>query len=400
MAIVFGKPYQSGKGSRRLFQTFRIDDLVPEDHLLRRIDVVLDLDFIRDRVRDTYDQESARGRPPWDPVLLYRMMLLGFLFDLSENRLEQEVRMHAGYRWFLGLDFDDPVPDRTTLIKARQRWGMDTFQEIFGVVVRQCAQAGLIRGENLVADGTQIRARASVRSLERQVYAYCESLREDQEDEDDDSPPDPPRQAGDPDFRGESFRNETHRSRTDPQALLYRKGPGQEAFLRYLAHYVIDQDTGVILGAAASRAHGRAERQVATALLEELRKSPFLSEHPHLYLDRGYREGTFLADLLDSGYLPHVRLPGIEPEPIPSWKRPTDRLDWIRKRGQKVRVARARNVVRALTRGSGTSLERARVLVAYTFPALTTQYPWLYFGYCTISLPKIGRREAKLPNNS
>ena len=85
MAIVFGKPYQSGEGSRRLFQTFRIDDLVPEDHLLRRIDAVLDLDFIRDRVRDTYDQESARGRPPWDPVLLYRMMLLGFLFDLSKN---------------------------------------------------------------------------------------------------------------------------------------------------------------------------------------------------------------------------------------------------------------------------------------------------------------------------
>ncbi|MFO7942571.1 MAG: transposase [Bacillota bacterium] len=57
---------------------------------------------------------------------------MGFLFDLSENRLEQEVRMHAGYRWFLGLDFDDPISDRTTLIKARQSWGMDTFQEIFG----------------------------------------------------------------------------------------------------------------------------------------------------------------------------------------------------------------------------------------------------------------------------
>ncbi len=82
---------------------------------------------------------------------------------------------------------------------------MDTLQEIFGVVVSQCPQAGLIRGENLVADGTQIRARASVRILERQVYAYCESFREDQEDEDDNSPPDPSRQAGDPDFRGNPF---------------------------------------------------------------------------------------------------------------------------------------------------------------------------------------------------
>lgn len=362
-----GKPYQRGEGSHRLFQTFRIDDLVPEDHLLRRIDAVLDLDFIRDRVRDTYDQESTRGRPPWDPVLLYRMMLLSFLFDLSENRLEQEVRMHAGYRWFLGLDFDDPVPDRTTLIKARQRWGMDTFEEIFGMVVTQCAEAGLVQGENLVADGTQVRARASVRSLERQVYAYCEFLREDEENGDDDPPPNPPRRAGDPDFRGESFRNDTHRSRTDPQALLYRKGSGQEAFLRYLAHYVIDQDTGVILGAAASRAHGRAEREVATVLLEELRKSPYLSERPHLYMDRGYREGSFLANLLRISYLPHVRLPGTAPEIIPRWKRGTNRLDWIRKRIQKVQLAKARNVVRSLTRGSGTSLERARVRVEHTF---------------------------------
>ena len=91
MPIVSGKPYQSGEGSRRLFQIFHIDDLVPEDHLLRRISAVLDLDFIRDRVHDNYDQESTRGRPPWDPVLLYRMMLLGLLFDLPENRLEQEV---------------------------------------------------------------------------------------------------------------------------------------------------------------------------------------------------------------------------------------------------------------------------------------------------------------------
>lgn len=108
-----------------------------------------------------------RERPPRDPVILFKRMLLGFLFNLPDHRLEQEVRMHAGYRWFLGLVFEDPVPYRTTLLEARQRWGLETFQLIFDQVLEQCAQAGLIWGNTIVAEGTEIRARAATVSLEQ-----------------------------------------------------------------------------------------------------------------------------------------------------------------------------------------------------------------------------------------
>jgi hypothetical protein len=115
------------------------------------------------------------------------------------------------------------------------------------------------------------------------------------------------RQAGDPNFRGERFSNATHRSRTDPEARLYKKGPHQEAFPRYLGHYVVDKDTRIILAVAASQAYGRAELEVARALLAQLKAGPYLTDTPWVYLDRGYRAGHFLADLLELGYLPCVR---------------------------------------------------------------------------------------------
>jgi len=373
------KPYQTDQQNRRLFQAIRLDDLVPENHILRRIDAVVDFEFIRDLVEDTYDQEAVRGRPPWDPVILFKMMLLGFLFDLSDHRLEQEVGMHAGYRWFLGLDFEDPVPDRTTLIKTRQRWGLDVFEAIFGQVLEQCAAAGLIRGQVLVADGTEIRARAATTSLEQQVCDFSEarSTPEASTAESSDEHTDPPdrpggsrpahRQAGDPNFRGEQFSNATHRSRTDPQARLYKKGRQREAFPRYLGHYVLDQQTGIVLRAAASQAYGAAETDVSQILMADLRPAPYLAEQPRVYLDRGYRSGSFLADLLELGYLPLVRLQNSAPEALPTWQRRTNRLDWFRKRQEKRRVAQARNTIRDQLPHLSHGFEAARVRIEHAF---------------------------------
>jgi transposase len=367
------KPFQTGQQNERLFQVVRLDELVPEQHLLRRVEEAVDLSFIRELVRDTYDQSSDRGRPPWDPVIVFKMMLLGFLFNLSDHRLEHEVRMHAGYRWFLGLDFEDPVPDRTTLIKTRQRWGTDTFTAIFEQVLEQCAAAGLVKGETLVADGTQIRARAATKSLEQQVHEYLSSWPEANEDEteaddDDNQPPtSSTRQAGDPDFHGESFSNATHRSRTDPEARLYKKGPQQGAHLRYLGHYVIDRDSGVIVGAAASQAYGRAETEVTRTLLKVLREAPYLGRYPWVYMDRAYRKGSFLAELLELGYLPCVRIDPSEPQPLPTWQRRTRRVDWLKKRRAKVREARARNTVRSSVKRRSTRFEAARVRIEHTF---------------------------------
>lgn len=372
------KRYQTGQKNQRLFHTIQVDDLVPEGHLLRLLDAAVDLSFIRELVKDTYDQTTNLGRPAWDPILLAKMMLLGILFDLPDHRLEQEVRMHAGYRWFLGLDFDDPVPDRTTLIKARQRWGLETFRSIFQQVLAQCAEAGLVGGENVVVDGTQIQARAAMTSLEQQVLSFFGEEAASNDDTNHDkgqgitgrpaaTPPKSHRRAGDPDFHGQRFRNATHRSRTDPEARLYRKGSAQEAHLRFLGHYLVDRDTGVILAAAASQAYGRAELDVGYALLSEIRDQPWMQERPNLFADKGYDDGQFLADVLKLGYLPRVRLRNPEPEPLPRWKRKTHRLDWLRRRKRITEIVRARNIVRSLTGHAKAPLERARVRVEHAF---------------------------------
>jgi len=240
-------------------------------------------------------------------------------------------------------------------------------------VLEQCAKAGLIKGNTLVVDGTQIRARAATTSLEQQVVEYLRNWSDEPErGDDDDITPGPGsaktrRKAGDPDFRGETFSNATHRSRTDPEARLYKKGRNQEAYPRYLGHYVIDKDSGVILGAAASQAWGRAETVVARSLLSELCDLPYLTDRPRVLLDRGYRDGEFLADLLDLGYLPFVRLKTSTPETIPTWVRETTRLDWLSNRRQMIRIAKARNTVRSLVNHVKVPFEAARVRIEHAF---------------------------------
>ncbi|GGA58521.1 hypothetical protein GCM10007416_34660 [Kroppenstedtia guangzhouensis] len=125
----------------------------------------MDLSFVRPLVARIYEKG---GRPSIDPEVAFRMMLLGYLMDLNDHRLHQEIQMHAGYRWFCGLDFNDPVPDRTSLIKTRERWARaEILDEILARVVQQCVEVGVVRGETLTMDGTTVQARATVKSLER-----------------------------------------------------------------------------------------------------------------------------------------------------------------------------------------------------------------------------------------
>lgn len=356
-----------------------IEDLVPHDHILRRIDAVLDLKDFHETVRRLYADD---GRPSEDPELILRMLLLGYLFNLSANRLLQELRANAAFRWFCQLSFGDPLPHRTTLIKVRQRWGLETFQKIFDAIVKQCVDAGLVRGEDLILDGTQIEANAAVHSLEAlepadSTEGYLDRLEQELSgsantpsqgaaaaafsgdgDAQAASPtgtaPEPVpsprrRQAGDPDFRGERFRNATHRSRTDPEARLYRKSPGQEAKLSYLGHYLIDAPSGVILGAMATLATGTAEREAGLRLLDHvLPQLPTPADRRTLAADAGYNAGGFLADVLDREVDPLIPMSNLEPEPLPRWQRRTDNLDHARKRRQKLRAAIARNRVRQL----------------------------------------------------
>lgn len=372
---------------KRLFQYVDIEELVPEDHILRELNRVINLSSLREKVSGLYDPHL--GRPSVDPEVVLRMMLLGYLFNLSERQLCFEVRMHAGYRWFCGLDFNDPVPDRTTLVKLRrERWAQaGVFEALMDEVVRQCVEAGLVKGKHLVVDGTQVTARAATNSLAPIVPAvslneylarFLGSAQERESQAGDDStpdkadPPEPPmpsRQAGDPDFRGERFSNDTHRSKTDPDARLYRKGRGQEAKLRFLVHNVLDQPSGVILATKSTKATGIAEREAAIELIDHIRSRRLTPEESKtLAGDGSYAAGWFLAELLERGILPLVPMESLALEPVPTFERRTFDLNQARKRKERVSEVQARNRAREL---AGTILyreaQRSRIRIEHCF---------------------------------
>ncbi len=154
------------KRKEKLFYYLRAEDLIPEAHILRLIDHYVDLSFIRPKLEHLY---SHTGRPSVDPEVMMRMLLVGYLFGItSERRLCDDVRMHLGYRWFVGLSLDEKVPDHSTFSKNRHgRFKQsDVYQEMFDEIVQQCIDKGLVSGKHLTVDSTLVKANASFKTME------------------------------------------------------------------------------------------------------------------------------------------------------------------------------------------------------------------------------------------
>ena len=139
-----------------------IESLVPEDHLLRKIDGAVDLEFIRERVRHLYCEDN--GRPALDPVVLFKLLLIGYLFGMrSERQLMREVQCNAAYRWFLRLKLSDKIPDASTLSQNRRRRfrDSDVYQKLFDEIVELAMKRGLVEGKVLYTDATHLKANAN-----------------------------------------------------------------------------------------------------------------------------------------------------------------------------------------------------------------------------------------------
>jgi transposase len=139
-----------------------IESLVPQDHLLRKIDGAIDLEFVRERVRHLYCEDN--GRPALDPVVLFKLLLIGYLFGIrSERQLMREVQCNAAYRWFLRLKLTDKVPDASTLSQNRRRRfrDSDVYQQIFDEIVELACHKGLVTGQVLYTDSTHLKANAN-----------------------------------------------------------------------------------------------------------------------------------------------------------------------------------------------------------------------------------------------
>jgi len=162
--------------SEALFYYFRLEDQVPETHLLRLIERHISFAFVREKLKASY---SETGRPSIDPELLLRILLIGYLYGItSERKLVEELRMHLAWRWFTGLGFDQEIPHHSTFSKNRRGRFQESklFEQLFEQVVRQCVEVGLVQGQHLSVDGSFVEANAAKESHITTVRYYRSAL--------------------------------------------------------------------------------------------------------------------------------------------------------------------------------------------------------------------------------
>ena len=213
-----------------------LESFVAEDHFLRRIDRVLDLSFIRELTAARY--ADGQGRPSIDPEVFFRMQLVAYFNGITKDRrLCEEVRYNLAYRWFCRLSLDDDVPDHSSLTRIRDRLGEEVFEAVFRRIVAQCQQKGLVKDRMSGDDRRDLDRRGCFAQLARaQRPRTSEAGRRG-----------PARDAArSMAARQRKLSNQTHRSRTDPDATLAQK-QGTPRQLKYKVHQTIDADSRVIL---------------------------------------------------------------------------------------------------------------------------------------------------------
>ena len=266
----------------QLFSYVSLEERVPRKHPLRLMRKFTDriLAELSPRFEAIY---AKQGRPSIPPEQLLRALLLQVLYSIrSERLLMEQLDYNLLFRWFVGLELDDKVWVPTVFTKNRDRLLEGEIAEAFlQGVVREARRRRLLSDEHFTVDGTLLEAWASQKSFQ---------------------PKDGPPSSGG-NFRGEKRSNETHASRTDPDARLARKGRGKEAKLSYQANVLMDNRHGIIVGTQVAPASGTAEREGALAMLDRL---PRRKRRRTLGADKGYDTRDFVAGVRERGFTPHV----------------------------------------------------------------------------------------------
>jgi transposase len=273
-----------------MFSYIAPEERVPPDHPLRTIRVMVDalLKELSPRFALLY---SSTGRPSIAPEKLLRALLLQVLYTIrSERRLMEQLDYNLLFRWFVGLNMDDPVWDPSTFSKNRERLLKgDVATAFFDQVLAQARERNLLSDDHFTVDGTLIEAWAGQKSFKRKQA---------------DPPPEPPDDPGNPsiDFRGERRTNATHASTTDPEARLFKKAKGQEAKLSYLGHVLMENRHGLVVDSRVTQATGMAEREAALAMAEAIPGQ----QRATLGADKNDDTRDFVHELRQLRVTPHV----------------------------------------------------------------------------------------------
>jgi transposase len=262
---------------------------VPPDHPLRPTRNMVDV-ALKGLSRSFGQMYPDWGRPSIAPEKLLRALLLQLLYSIrSERLLMEQLEYNLLFRWFVGLNMDEPVWVPTVFSKNRDRLlAGEIAEKFFAQVLEQARACDLLSDEHFSVDGTLIEAWASQKSFQRK-------------DQDQAPPPDDP---GNPtvNFHGEKRSNDTHQSTTDPEARLARKGSGHESKLAYCGNVLIENRNGLVVDTALVMACGTAERDAAREMAERIHGEKRVT----VGADKGYDTRAFVREMRERNVTPHV----------------------------------------------------------------------------------------------
>ena len=272
-----------------MLSSLSTEDVVPPDHPIRRIRVVVDA--VLAGMNDTFEaMYAAGGRRSVPPETLLKSTVLMAMYSIrSERAFCEQLNYNLLFKWFLDMRIDQPAFDATTFTKNRRRLlEHEAADEFFAAVVAQAKLRRYVSSDHFSVDGTLLKAWASHKSFKPK-----------------DGPPSepPPGRNVEVGFHGEKRSNETHASTTDPDARLYRKSSNTAATLCFAGHLLMENRNALIVDAELSFADGYAERATAAEMLARLPKT---ARRRTVAGDKGYDTKGFVAGVRELGFTPHV----------------------------------------------------------------------------------------------
>ncbi len=276
------------QGQASMWSDVPLEQRVPADHPLRPMRQLVDA-ILRAR-SPTFDRRYARGgRPSMAPAKLRRALLLQVLYTVrSERRLMEQLDYNLLFRWFVGLEMDDPIRDPTVFTRHRERrLAGDVARAFFDQAVAQARARGLLSDEPFTVDGTLIEAWAGLKSFQRTGTT-----------------PPPPGDPSNPtvNFRGEKRSHAPHASTTEAEAQLVRTGQSHEAKLYFQGHVLMENRNGLAVSGQVTPPTGRSAREAALAMVAEVATGRRVT----LGADRSHDTAQFVEDLRRRGVTPHV----------------------------------------------------------------------------------------------
>src|SRR5258705_1854001 len=296
----------------QFFYSFDLNEVVPADHLVRQIDGLLDLSWVHKELAPYY---SHTGRPSIDPVLMMRMLLVGYVFAIrSERWICAEIQVNLAYRWFCNLGIEDKIPDHSVFCRARRERfrTSDALRRVFEGVVALCISAGLVGGEAFSIDASLIKADVDktkrlpgdqpiawpkAEEASHAVREYIAALDASGDENGGEH-------GGGSNEGGHRRKPPKEVSLTDPQAAWVAR-PGVDPFFAYDANYLIDNKIGIIVDAEGTRTNRTVEVAVAQTMVERVKRR-FGLRPQRLAGDTAYGAVKLLKWLIDQKIAPHI----------------------------------------------------------------------------------------------